>query len=417
MSPMESPNPPNPAGSERCAAATAKLVAYCKANDWAGHDPYDALNSRVFQALPFLDSRLPRLVLTQALKRSPVNLRPLLLIPKTQNPKAMGLFLSAALKLSSAGMPEGNGLAKFMIERLVALRSQDTAYWCWGYSFPWQMRQKVVPRGAPNLVCTTFSASALLDAYEQEQDPRCLEMAASAAEYILNDLYWSEGDRIAGFAYPLRTFRAQVYNANFLAAALLCRVAKHTGETKFLEPALKAARFSAASQNADGSWYYGDAPAQRWIDNFHTGFNLGALQTIGRYAETTEFDPCIRRGFAFYRANFFRADGAAKYFSNSVYPIDIHAIAQSILTLLEFRDLDPSSAPLAHSVYEWAMKHMWDERGFFYYRVLRSCTIRTSYMRWSQAWMLLALATLLQESGAAATSGQPRVSAALAEAR
>jgi hypothetical protein len=41
------------------------------------------------------------------------------------------------------------------------------------------------------------------------------------------------------------------------------------------------------------------------------------------------------------------------------------------------------------------MKHMWDERGFFYYRVLRLCTIRTSYMRWSQAWMLLALSALL----------------------
>ena len=40
---------------------------------------------------------------------------------------------------------------------------------------------------------------------------------------------------------------------------------------------------------------------------------------------------------------------------------------------------------------------MWDERGFFYYRVLRFGTIRTSYMRWSQAWMLLALATLLAD--------------------
>jgi hypothetical protein len=54
---------------------------------------------------------------------------------------------------------------------------------------------------------------------------------------------------------------------------------------------------------------------------------------------------------------------------------------------------------LVYSVLGWAMKHMWDSRGFFYYRVLRSCTIRTSYMRWSQAWMLLALSALLCESG------------------
>jgi mannose/cellobiose epimerase-like protein (N-acyl-D-glucosamine 2-epimerase family) len=41
------------------------------------------------------------------------------------------------------------------------------------------------------------------------------------------------------------------------------------------------------------------------------------------------------------------------------------------------------------------MRHMWDERGFFYYRVLRFGKVRTSYMRWSQAWMLLALSSLV----------------------
>ena len=79
-------------------AVTAKLLAYCEHNGWAGYDPYDALNSRLFTALPFLNSRLPRLCLTQALKRSPINLRPLALIPKTQNPKAMALFLAALVQ-------------------------------------------------------------------------------------------------------------------------------------------------------------------------------------------------------------------------------------------------------------------------------------------------------------------------------
>jgi len=34
---------------------TLKLLAYCQANDWAGYDPYDALNSEIFKALPVLD--------------------------------------------------------------------------------------------------------------------------------------------------------------------------------------------------------------------------------------------------------------------------------------------------------------------------------------------------------------------------
>jgi hypothetical protein len=388
------------------AAPTAALLRYCRANDWAGHDPYDALNSRIFTALPFLNSRIPRLLATQALKRSPIDIRRAMLIPKTQNPKAMGLFLTAALKLKGVA-PEADGVAESMIEHLIALRSAGTPYWCWGYSFPWQTRTLVVPRGTPNLVCTTFVAGALLDAYEAGGASRCLDMAVSAADYLLNELYRTDGGPVAGFSYPLPSMKAQIHNANLLAAALFCRLHSLTGEQRFLAPALKVARYSASRQHADGSWPYGEGETQGWIDNFHTGYNLAALRDIGRHLQTSEFDTHVRRGFDFYRAHFFREDGAPRYFHNSTYPIDIHCVAQSIITLLTFRELDPDSVALANSVFQWAMRHMWDERGFFYYRVLRFGTIRTSYMRWSQAWMLLALATVRDESRAAARPARP----------
>jgi hypothetical protein len=378
--------------------ATYKLLEYCRAEGWAGYDPYDALNSRVFETLPFLNLRLPRIALTQFLKRSPINVRRLALIPKTQNPKALALFLSSFLQLSDVDLGDRNELIRSMIERLAALRSPNVPYWCWGYSFPWQGRDVVVPKGAPNLVCTTFVAGALLDVYEQGGDASCLKMATNAAEYILNNLYWSDGDVNAGFSYPLASLRNQIHNANFLAAALLVRVHKHTGEEKFLTPALRVARYSASQQRSDGSWHYGEADSQKWVDNFHTGYNLGGLRVLSEDLGATEFDSCIRSGFKFYREHFFREDGAVRYFHDETYPIDIHCVAQSILTLLMFKDLDASNVELARSVCRWAMEHMWDERGFFYYRVLRSCTIRTSYMRWSQAWMLFALSTLLLES-------------------
>jgi hypothetical protein len=398
-------------------AKILKLLAYCQANDWAGYDPYDAVNSHVFAAMPFLNSRLPRLFLTQALKRSPINIRRFLRIPKTQNPKAIALFLSAFLKLSRIGVVNAGELVEPMIERLIALRSQGVPHWCWGYSFPWQTRTIVVPAGAPNLVCTTFVGNALLDAYEQCNDRRCLSMAMSTAEYILDKLYWTDGKSVAGFSYPLPELKNQVPNANFLGAALLCRMYRHTSEKKLLGPALRVARYSSAKQHADGSWDYGEGPSQRWIDNFHTGYNLCALRSIGRYAGTTEFESSIRRGLAFYRAHFFREDGAPKYFHNRTYPVDIHCVAQSIITLVAFKDLDPRNVELARLVFEWAMNHMWDERGFFYYRVLRLFTIRTSYMRWAQAWMLLAMSALLCESDVPVRSPETPDSAALVEAR
>ena len=140
-------------------------------------------------------------------------------------------------------------------------------------------------------------------------------------------------------------------------------------------------------------------PNQDWIDNFHTGYNLNALADNSTLLRISEFEPYLRRGFEFYRKHFFREDGAVRYFHDRTYPIDIHCVAQSLLTLLEFEDLYPSNIGLVRSVYNWAMKHMWNEAGFFYYRVLRTVTIRTSYMRWSQAWMLLALTTLAERRG------------------
>jgi len=321
-----------------------------------------------------------------------------MLIPKTQNPKANALFLSALLKLSKIGVADHASVVRLMIESLIALRSRGVPYWCWGYSFPWQTRTVVVPAGAPNLVCTSFVVSALLDAYEQFQEPMYLSMAVSAAEYVLSELYWTDSSSVAGFSYPLPSLRVQIHNANFLGAALLCRVYKHTGDEKFLAPALRVVRYSAGRQNADGSWSYGEARSQQWIDNFHTGYNLCALHSICRYVETAEFEPCIKRGFAFYRNHFFREDGAVRYFHDRDYPVDIHCVAQSIITLLALRNLDPGNVPLARSVFRWAMKYMWDNRGFFYYQVFRSYTNQISYMRWAQAWMLLAMSTFLCES-------------------
>lgn len=333
--------------------------------------------------------------MTQIMKRLPINIRPLLLISKEQNPKALALFLASFVKLSRLDLLGGEDLVGVMVERLVALRSPDTSYWCWGYSFPWQTRKPLVPRGYPNLVCTVFVANALLDAYEYTHDQRCLDMAMSAAEYILNELYWDEGP-VAGFSYPLPALQSRTHNANFLGAALFCRIYKHGGEEKFLEPALKVTRYSADRQQEDGSWDYGEMSTQRWVDNFHTGYNLCALQSINISIETSEFEPHIRKGYAFYLKHFFMEDGAPKYFHNRLYPIDVHCVAQSIITLLSLKDLDKRSVEQAQAVFDWSMKHLWDNQGYFYYHIQPFFKNRLSYMRWSQAWMLLALTFLLE---------------------
>src|SRR3984893_10752070 len=111
--------------------AILKLLDFCQANDWAGYDPYDALNSKLLEALPFLNSRIPRIVLTQGLQRSPFNIRKLLFIARVKKANAIALFLSSFITLARAEEVNVGRLIPIMVDRLTALRSPGVPYWCW----------------------------------------------------------------------------------------------------------------------------------------------------------------------------------------------------------------------------------------------------------------------------------------------
>jgi hypothetical protein len=237
-----------------------------------------------------------------------------------------------------------------------------------------------------------------MDVYEQHGDLRCLEMAAGAGEYLMNELYWTDASGASGFAYPLPSVRTTIHNANLLASAFVSRLATVTGETKYLAAVNQIGRSSVAAQRQDGSWTYGEGATQQWVDSFHTGFNLRALKDLSVHLQRSEYGEALKRGLRFYREHFFRQDGAVRYFHDGTFPIDAHGIADGIITLVSLRHLDASNVILAKRVANWALEHMLDKRGFFHYRRLRFLKIKTSYMRWSQAWMLLALSTLIAAS-------------------
>src|SRR5690554_2104934 len=75
------------------------LKSYCESQNFAGWDPYDGLNSKVFKALPFKHWDLARLAWIQGFKRSPINFRKVLMVPKEHNAKGIGLFLNGYCNL------------------------------------------------------------------------------------------------------------------------------------------------------------------------------------------------------------------------------------------------------------------------------------------------------------------------------
>jgi hypothetical protein len=50
--------------------AALDLMEYCRAEGWAGYDPYDGLSSRLTGASPFSRNWLFRLAVTQVMKRA-----------------------------------------------------------------------------------------------------------------------------------------------------------------------------------------------------------------------------------------------------------------------------------------------------------------------------------------------------------
>jgi rhamnogalacturonyl hydrolase YesR len=366
----------------------AALTKFIECRNFAGYDPYDALNSPVIRALTF-GRKYGRIAWTQLIRRLPVNLRPLLLVPREHNPKGLGLFLGGYAKLYRLDpRPEYLGKIHYLLDLLAKLRSPGCAGSCWGYNFDWQSRAFFIPKHTPTVVNSSFIGHALLDAWEAVGEQRAFDMAVSIKDFLLQDLHRTvDGDTFCFSYTPID--RTAVHNANLLGASLLIRLFKVAGDESLREAALASLAYSMKHQREDGSWYYAETRMQSWIDSFHTGFNLEAVRRFLRAEEGMEFAADYERGVDFYAENFFLADGTPKYYHDRVYPIDIHAPAQAVVF---FAGEGEKYRELTDRVMGWMVNNMWDERGgYFYFRKGPRLTNKIPYMRWGQAWAFHAL--------------------------
>ena len=376
------------------------LFAWCRKNSFAGHDPFDALNSRLFQATPLRSFRTPRLLFTQLTKRSPLNLRALTRVPSQKNAKGIALFALAALAdYRRNATTETELSARDLLTQLLRLEIKGYAGAAWGYNFDWQSRNFFAPRGTPTIVPTAFAARALIEASDALHDPQYLEAARSVCDFITKDLNRpvDSADELC-FSYSPDD-DTEIFNASLFAAETLAAVGARTDEKNYCDLAIRAARFVIRRQNEDGSWVYGTEERQQWIDNFHTAYVLSSLFRIGKACQTgdVEIMKALGDGYDFWTKSFFLADGWPKYYHDQLHPADSHAAATAIVTLTELRELDDGALPFAEKIADWAIENLRDPSGYFYYQRRRLFTVRTPFMRWTQAWMLYALARLLEE--------------------
>ena len=377
-----------------------KLYSYCNAQEFKGYDPYDGLNSSFFQSLPFVrKSRLARLIWIQLFKRSPLNLRPFTGIRKEYNPKALGLFLSGYCALYKSD-PKEEYLDKisFFSDKICEMSVPGFSGACWGYNFDWESKAFFQPKNMPTIVVSSFIANSLIDAYEITGNKELLTIARSTCDFILNDLNRTFADN-GNYAFSYSKIdHSIVFNATLLGSRLLARVYKFTGENKLYEEAKKSVDYCCHYQRPDGSWTYGTYPFHQWIDSFHTGYNLECISDYMKFSGDYSCEKNLQKGFEYYINTFFTSEGIAKYYNNSIYPIDIHAPAQLVITLSRLGKFH-ENIMLVNNVIKYTIEHMQSPEGFFYYQINKYFTSKIPYMRWSQAWMFYALSNYLLEAG------------------
>jgi hypothetical protein len=373
-----------------------KLSLWCEQEGYKGYDPYDGLNSSLFRSMPGLSkSRLARLAWIQAFKKSPLNLRRLTGVKKDYNPKALGLFLSGYCRLYLIDRKEEHlEKIRFFVGKLKELQNTSWSGPCWGYNFDWQARAFFQPKDTPTVVATTFIACALLDAFEITKEDHLVDMARKACDFVLKDLnrtYDGNGD--FAFSYsPLD--KSVVYNASLLGSRLLANVYNYTREEELYKAAASSVRFCCNCQNKDGSWSYGQQDFHKWIDNFHTGYNLECIAEFSKFTGDKTFDCNLQNGLNYYLTTFFTPEGVPRYYNNSLYPIDVHCSAQLMATLAKAANFEDHIV-LAENVLNWTIDKMQSGKGYFYYQINRHFSSRIPFMRWAQAWMFYALSIYL----------------------
>ena len=387
-------------------------LAYARRRDYAGPDYGDGMSSQLLQALPF-ENRVLNLVVQEVVKRTPINIRPLLRVEHRRNYKGTALFAMANLnahelacrrgeqdELAFDPVAEADRLAEWLLEE------QITGYngFCGGHRHEIQhFHTKGVPSD-PDIVSTAYAVKALLRATERGLGDEYADIARTATAFLVEDLNYREVDEGAKIDYHMNHPEdSYTVNAAALGAGMLVDLYEHFGDEDLRERATKILDHIAANQTDIGGWPY-RLPASAShlsMDSHHNGFVIEAFQRYRDVVDADRYTETLADALEFYRTELFELDGAPNFDEENAYPRDIHASTQGMLVFVNEGDLE-----FAERILRWVLANLQVKEGQFYYRKYRHHTKRVTLMRWCQGWMSYALSEFLLATEKRAQSGE-----------
>ena len=369
-----------------------RLEKWIESHDYKGYEPFDGLTSFL---LPLTgNSRTARQVLQQAVRRSPLNLRPFLGVKPLDSTKGRGYVAWGYLKryrLTNDAIFREKALD--CLDWLDKNRSPLYPGHSWGNHFTYSSRSGHIPKDVSTVVWTGLIGQVFLEAYALFGRPRDLEIIGSIADWVMA-LPREDTDRGSCLSYIMPSQRS-IHNSNMIGAAFLAGAAVASGTLRVSTGRPRAMEYSCARQRTDGAWFYGDEEKHHWIDVFHTGYNLDALRRYqdasGDRASRSNWkeDTRISSGTSS------SPDGRVRYYHNKAKPIDIQCASQAIDTLCLFAGDDPGAGTMAMKTAQWYIQRMQDRDGHFYFRhYTRGVNNKAAMIHWGQATMHKALAHL-----------------------
>ena len=374
--------------------AINQLDSYVRLNGWTGYDPND------IRAHPLIASLIVNRV-TSAPTKAIIELFPqvtrrLLRIKPVTHPKAIALFADAYLTLYELTKEdEFRVLAEERLQWLIKNAVPGFSGTAWGFPFDFLGRDRI-SAGTPSVVITSIAAQALLHGYQILKIPTYLNTAISSCAFITDDLRRFEPNSEHLCFSKVPGVNWYIHNANVMAAATLAKVGTVMDSTEWDQLIIRALNYTIGEQREDGAWYYWGPPSQLnyWIDHYHTGFVLRALDDIYSTKDWDFLLDPLNIGYAYYIHNLFDDDCIPRRTDKKRYPVDIHSCAEAIICLSQLSNRYKDAANKALAVAQWTFEHMRHQSGYFYYRRYPFFTSKIPYMRRGQAWMMAALTQL-----------------------
>jgi len=380
-----------------------KLEKYVSKENFVGWDPYDGL---LAQRIPekLRRNNLTGLILIQLNLYSPVNLRPILNIPKGLSNKSLALFARAYL-IMYITFRKSEYLEKAI--KLLRILSSNTNKACNSYYFPYIAPKHYLGPSITDIICVTESLKTYVLAYELTKNLEYFKLASRMFEILFHQLYVEKGS-IAYFKYTPYEQGKIVFNVSALAleasANFLSLKENINIRELYMDKLSKVVLFLISHQSNNGVWpysYYLNENRYYWQIDYHQGFIIDGLNAVLPLVSNKYLRDLVcgslEKAINFYMYKQFTREGASYYRYPIKYPIDIHNQAQGIITFSKLYRATEKEEYLnqAIKIALWTIKNMQDPQGYFYAHHWGIFRNKIPYMRWSQAWMMLALSELL----------------------